>query len=258
MADFLRSHHARASRVLVILLIILAGLSMGTIAAFAQAGAFIGIESVTCDDTGYSISITPDPNWTQAWCTSQGFTWVPSIGCIDFTGTAAYREPTIQYAPASDPLSQTWAGLGKDSATIYYNIHWMYSDVLPLSWTHIYYPTGPDPGSSTVSVTVNRADCLAPQPPASSSCVSTRRYFMYALQDENQPAGWPPYCYIISGNGIPSAQIQASLCSPLGAAHTFRATRIPFGGWVSTDCQGRVSYGWPDWDADCYRSDYAK
>jgi hypothetical protein len=258
MADLISSMHLWRSRWLVILVIILITLSMGVIAVSAQSGAFVGIENIACDETGYSISITPDPNWTQAWCEAEGYYYSPSIGCIDIAGTAAYRLPTIQYAPASDPLADTWANLGKNTATVYYNIHWMYSDVLPVSWTHIFYPTGPDPGSSTVAVTVDRADCLATPSPSSNTCAATKRYFMYALEDVNQPSGWPPYCYIISHNGIPGVPIQASLCTPPGSDHTFRATNIPFGGWVSTDCRGQVFYDWSAWDPGCYRPEYAE
>ncbi|HUS85291.1 MAG TPA: hypothetical protein VMX56_09100, partial [Anaerolineales bacterium] len=123
-------------------------------------------------------------------------------------------------------------------------------------WHQIYYPTGPAPGSSTVAVTVNRNDCLAP--PSSPACELTPRYYMYTLQDANQTSRWAEYCYIISGNGYPNVDIQAKLCTPPGSEHTFRATNIPYGGWVSTDCQGNAFYGWPEWDPHCYRSEYTK
>jgi hypothetical protein len=90
------------------------------------------------------------------------------------------------------------------------------------------------------------------------SCTLTPSYYMYTLYDENQPPGWQPYCYIISSNGYPGVEIQASLCTPLGSEHTFKATNIPFGGWVYTDCNGRVSYGWPYWQISWYQPQFAK
>jgi len=103
---------------------------------------------------------------------------------------------------------------------------------------------------------INNDECL-PIPPK-SSCPSTKRYYMYTLEDANQPPGWQPYCNIISANGYPSVQIQARLCTPPGAQHSFKATNIPYGGWVSTDCNGIVSYGWPTWQSSWYRPQYAK
>lgn len=262
MASPNRFLQAKTTRFPILITIIIAALFLGTAAAYAQAGAFVGIETITCDATGYNITIAPEPNWTQSWCSAQGFDYLgpPVDWCYDIGSSIMVYQvpPEIRYAPASDPLSETWSNLGKDSATIYYNIHWMYSDVAPVSWTHVYYPSGPVPGSSTVAVTVNKADCLAPQGPSSPACELIPRYYMYTLQDVNQQSIWAKDCYIISSNGYPSVEIQAKLCTPPGSEHTFRATNIPFGGWVSTDCQGNAFYGWPGWDANWYRSGYAK
>ena len=251
----------KTARFLIVITLIIAVLFLSAAVSYAQAGAFVGIETITCDATGYSITITPDPNWNETWCTSQGFSYSPSVGwCIDQATPMVYQVPPNITAgppliPGSDPLSETWSNLGKDTATIYYNIRWTYSGI-PLNWIRVYYPAGPDPGSSTVAVTVNRDDCLAP--PSSPACELTPRYYMYTLQDANQTSRWAEYCYIISGNGYPNVDIQAKLCTPPGSEHTFRATNIPFGGWVSTDCQSNAFYGWPGWDASWYRSTYAK
>jgi hypothetical protein len=102
---------------------------------------------------------------------------------------------------------------------------------------------------------INNDDCLPVSP--ESSCPSTKRYYMYTLEDANQPPGWQPYCNIISANGYPSVQIQARLCTPPGAQHTFKATNIPYGGWVYRDCHGNASYGWPYWASEWYRAEYA-
>ncbi len=90
------------------------------------------------------------------------------------------------------------------------------------------------------------------------SCPLTSRYYMYTLTDENQPPEWQRYCYIISSNGIPSVESQARICSVPGYDHVYRATNIPYGGWVSTDCNGNPSYGWPAWQSSWYRPQYAK
>lgn len=94
--------------------------------------------------------------------------------------------------------------------------------------------------------------------PARSSCERTSRYFMYTLQDDNQPHTWQPYCYVISNNGVPSVESQARVCTVPGYDHVFRATNIPFGGWVYTDCNGTASYGWPHWKPSWYRPAFAK
>ena len=90
------------------------------------------------------------------------------------------------------------------------------------------------------------------------SCSHKKEYFMYTLRDDNQPPTWQTYCYIISNNGIPSVESQARICSVPGHDHVYRATNIPYGGWVSTDCNGIASYGWPDWQSSWYRPQYAK
>ena len=90
------------------------------------------------------------------------------------------------------------------------------------------------------------------------SCPLTPRYYMFTLEDEYQPPEWQRYCYIISNNGIPSVESQARICSVPGYDHVYRATNIPYGGWVSTDCNGIASYGWPDWQSSWYRPQYAK
>lgn len=90
------------------------------------------------------------------------------------------------------------------------------------------------------------------------SCSHNKQYFMYTLRDDNQPSTWQPYCYIISNNGIPSVESQDRICSVPGYDHVFRATNIPYGGWVSTDCNGIASYGWPDWQPSWYRPQFAK
>jgi hypothetical protein len=98
-----------------------------------------------------------------------------------------------------------------------------------------------------VTVVLRESDCL------SDSCLHKKQYFMYTLRDDNQPSTWQPYCYIISNNGIPSVESQARICSVPSYDHVFRATNIPYGGWVSTNCNGMASYGWPDWQSSWYR-----
>jgi hypothetical protein len=90
------------------------------------------------------------------------------------------------------------------------------------------------------------------------SCKKTARYHMFTLEDENQPPEWQRYCYVISNNGIPSVESQARVCSVPGYDHVYKATNIPYGGWVSTDCRGNASYGWPDWQPSWYRPSFAK
>jgi len=92
----------------------------------------------------------------------------------------------------------------------------------------------------------------------SAACSVAPRYYMYTLEDANQPENWQPYCYIISSNGVPSVENQARICTPPGAEHTFRATNIPYHGWVSADCSGHAYYGWPDWMGAWYRPDHSQ
>jgi predicted nucleic acid-binding Zn finger protein len=90
------------------------------------------------------------------------------------------------------------------------------------------------------------------------TCPKKPRYYMFTLLDENQPPEWQRYCYVISNNGIPSVESQARVCSVPGYDHVYKATNIPYGGWVYTDCQGNPSYGWPDWQSSWYRPKYAR
>jgi hypothetical protein len=91
-----------------------------------------------------------------------------------------------------------------------------------------------------------------------NTCPKTARYYMFTLEDENQPPEWQRYCYVISNNGIPSVESQARVCSVPGYDHEYKATNIPYGGWVYTDCHGNSSYGWPDWQSSWYRPSFAK
>jgi hypothetical protein len=84
-------------------------------------------------------------------------------------------------------------------------------------------------------------------------CAIIPRYYRYTRQDSEQPAGWAPYCYIISNVGPPSVEAQARVCTVPGFEHTYRATNVPYAGWVYADCLGRASYGWPAWDPAWYR-----
>jgi len=97
-----------------------------------------------------------------------------------------------------------------------------------------------------------------PTPTQAPTCLNTNQYYMYTFQDENQPEKWQEFCYIISGNGYPSVEIQARVCSVPGFDHTYRATKMVYSGWVVKDCTGHLSYGWPAWDTLWYRSSYAK
>ena len=254
----------KTARFLIVITLIIAVLFLSAAVSYAQSMAFVGIETITCDETGYSLTITPDPNWTQSWCSAQGFTYLgpPVDWCYDIgPPIVVYQVPPVVIAgppaiPGSHPLTDTWSNLGKDTATIYYSIGWTYY-ITAFPWIQEYYPPRPAPWIPTsAEVIINKSDCMIP--PSSQSCELTPRYYMYTLQDANQTSRWAEYCYIISGNGYPNVDIQAKLCTPTGSEHTFRATNIPFGGWVSTDCQGNAFYGWPEWDASWYRSTYAK
>jgi hypothetical protein len=90
-----------------------------------------------------------------------------------------------------------------------------------------------------------------------TSCPSTNQYYMYAFRDENQPATWQEYCYIISSVGYPSADSQARICSVAGSDHSYRATALMYSGWVYKDCNGLIHYGWPDWDPAWFKSSLA-
>jgi hypothetical protein len=98
---------------------------------------------------------------------------------------------------------------------------------------------------------IHNGECIPA--PASVSCPTVPQYYMYTLEDAGQPFSWQPYCYIISSNGYPAVEIQARLCSPAGSDYSFKATNIPFGGWVYSDCRGVASYGWPFWQPEWYR-----
>ena len=198
---------------------------------------------VTCDEIGYSVSLSPD--------------WGPVFYTYDFSNlpdSVTRRGSTITMAPSTDPISDTWANIGGPTAYVNFRAHWVQQtryfnpDTGYLTDVNVWPPT--------YNLVINQADCLPP--PSSPACELTPRYYMYTLQDANQTSRWAEYCYIISGNGYPNVDIQAKLCTPPGSANTFRATNIPFGGWVSTDCQSNAFYGWPGWDASWYRSTYAK
>ena len=127
------------------------------------------------------------------------------------------------------------------------------------TWTGRYYfNLGQAPNNTLVWVPVTVVLWEPGCEPKSESCLQTRQYFMYTLRDANQPSTWQPYCYIISNNGTPSAESQARVCSVPGSDHVFSATNIPYGGWVSADCNGTASYGWPDWQPAWYRPGFAK
>ena len=93
--------------------------------------------------------------------------------------------------------------------------------------------------------------------PEKPSCL-VERYYMYTLRDVNQPGDWQRYCYIISNNGFPCVEAQARVCSVRGYDHVYRATSLMYSGWVYTDCNGNPYYGWPYWNPEWYRSEFAK
>ena len=93
--------------------------------------------------------------------------------------------------------------------------------------------------------------------PSKPSCL-VERYYMYTLRDANQPEIWQRYCYIISNNGFPSVESQARICSVRGFDHVYRATSMLYSGWVYTDCNGNPYYGWPAWNPEWYRPEFAK
>jgi hypothetical protein len=97
---------------------------------------------------------------------------------------------------------------------------------------------------------------VVPEPPNCLSVACEQQYFMYTMEDAEQPTGWQRFCYIISRNGPPSVEAQARVCSVPGFEHVFRATNSPYAGWVST-CNGRAYYGWPAWDPAWYRPEFA-
>jgi len=99
-------------------------------------------------------------------------------------------------------------------------------------------------------------EIVEPSECAPDACALKPKYYMYTLRDGNQPDSWLPYCYIISNDGFPSTKRQAQLCTVPGFDHTFQATQLVYSGWVSTGC-GEPSYGWPAWNPDWYRSEFA-
>jgi hypothetical protein len=107
----------------------------------------------------------------------------------------------------------------------------------------------------TIDFVVSEPDACEPE--AGASCPLTPRYYMYTLEDANQPDSWQPYCYVISSMGPPSVESQARVCTVPGYGHTYRATNMPYAGWVVADCHGNASYGWPVWDPAWYRPKHA-
>jgi hypothetical protein len=204
----------------------------------AQSGLYEAV--VTCDEVGYSVTLFPD--------------WGPTYYTYDYSNlpdSITRRVSAINMAPSTDPISSTWASIGGPTAYVNFAAHWVQQ-------TRQLLPT---PGSWVTEVNVytnfhlviNQADCAAPPPPT-TDCEKTNQYYMYTLVDANQPASWADFCYIISYDGHPpNVEAQARVCTPPGSEHTFRATNIPFGGWVSADCQGNASYGWPYWNPSWYR-----
>ena len=93
--------------------------------------------------------------------------------------------------------------------------------------------------------------------PSKPSCL-VERYYMYTLRDANQPEDWQRYCYVISFNGFPSVESQARICSVRGIDYVYRATSLAYSGWVYTDCNGNPYYGWPYWNPEWYRPEFAK
>ena len=209
----------------------------GVTDAEAQNGLYEAV--VTCDEVGYTVTLSPDwgrPDYTY------DFGNLP----VSF----ARRRTLVNMAPSTDPLASTWASIGGPTAYVNFAAHWV---------EQIHLMTSP-PGTYVTVVDVytnfhlviHEADCAAP-PPSTTSCERTPRYFMYTLVDANQPETWAEYCYMISYDGyIPNVDAQARVCTPPGSGHTFRATNIPFGGWVYADCQADASYGWPEWDPSWY------
>jgi hypothetical protein len=200
-------------------------------------------------------------------------------GAADATNVL-YHEVVPMYTTAVNPLVWGWncSSGGEAGDSCVHNDGTVFScdvdsnslevkvdDKLPCGLEYIentvtitYDGSTPSPNHTTTlrHKVINNDDCLPISP--KSSCPSSKRYYMYTLEDTNQPAGWQPYCYIISSNGYPSVQIQARVCTPPGSQHTFKATNIPYGGWVSTDCNGNASYGWPHWQTSWYRPQFAK
>jgi len=93
--------------------------------------------------------------------------------------------------------------------------------------------------------------------PGKPSCL-VERYYMYTLRDANQPEDWQRYCYVISFDGFPSVESQARICSVRGIDYVYRATSLAYSGWVYTDCNRNPYYGWPHWNPDWYRPEFAK
>jgi len=90
------------------------------------------------------------------------------------------------------------------------------------------------------------------------TCPVDNQYYMYTFRDDNQPASWQDYCYIISSNGYPSVEAQAYFCSVPGFDHVYIASRLLYSGWVQQDCNQHIHYGWSPWDPSWYIPDYAK
>jgi hypothetical protein len=133
---------------------------------------------VTCDDVGYSVTLSPD--WGQTW--TYDYSNVPV--------TVTRRRSTINMAPWTDPMSSTWASLGAPTAYVNFSVLW---------WHQTRYLPGPyitDVYVYTIyNLVINQADCTAPP-----SCPKTNRYYMYTLVDAMYAAGLRPH---IQGDEYP-------------------------------------------------------
>ena len=224
---------------LFLALILFLGYAVGE----AQSGLYDAV--VTCDGIGYSVTLSPDwgrPNFTY------DFSNLPN--------SFLRRRTTINMAPSTDPMSDTWANIGGSIAYVNFAAHWVQQSrqLLPP-------PAGPYVTDVDVytnfNLVIDQANCLA-APSSPSSCDKRPRYFMYTFRDNNQPETWQEYCYIISHNGYPGVESQARICSVPNFDHVYRASKLVYKGWVSTDCNGIASYGFPEWQSSWYRPRFEK
>jgi uncharacterized repeat protein (TIGR01451 family) len=259
----------RATYLLLIILMLILPISV-----FAQSsGPLLAID--LCDD--HCFPVPPSNPETSPGSIIRYMIFVCNAG--DELATNVLFHAVIPMYTTFDPLgTYGWNCTGHaEGDTCVFNNGTMYTmdcdshlftvkvdDLLPCDLEYIentiyltYDGSTPSPWHSyTLRHKVNITGACIPTP-STSLCPTTPRYYMYTLEDVNQPAGWQPYCYIISANGYPSVQIQARLCTPPGSQHTFKATNIPYGGWVYSDCLGNASYGWPYWSPSWYRPEYA-